>query len=122
MPHRPALFTAVAALALFSLIHRSDAEPKPASFTNDVLPIFKASCVSCHKQTKRKGRLDLTSYETLMQGGKTPVTVQPGKPAESELFKSISGPSPDMPEEGDPLKPAQVELIRRWIAEGAKKN
>jgi WD40 repeat protein len=43
-----------------------------------------------------------------------------GDPGKSHLFEMISGPMPDMPDEGDPLTPAQVAMVERWIKEGAK--
>ena len=30
-------------------------EKKPVSYEKDVQPIFKASCISCHKPDKKKG-------------------------------------------------------------------
>ena len=44
----------------------------------------------------------------------------PGSPEESLLIRQISGEPPAMPQVGDPLDAIKVELISRWIAEGAK--
>ena len=46
----------------------------------------------------------------------------PGDPAESELIRRItaSGEYERMPPEGDPLASAEVDLLRRWVASGAK--
>ena len=49
--------------------------------------------------------------------------IVPGNPDESELLSQIlpSGSEPPaMPKGGAALKPDQVELVRRWITEGAK--
>ena len=97
-------------------------EKKAVSFEKDVQPIFKASCISCHKPDKKKGKLDMSSYAELMKGGKQGTPVKPGDPAKSILVEMISGAEPEMPEKGDKLKPEQVELITRWIREGAKQN
>jgi hypothetical protein len=32
----------------------------------------------------------------------------------------VGGKEPEMPEKGDPLKPEQVEILTRWIQQGAK--
>src|SRR5579863_9424185 len=94
---------------------------RPAiSFSKDVLPILKEACLSCHKPDKKKGKLDLSTYAELMKGGKQGPPVKPGEPGKSILVEMISGKEPDMPEKGDPLKPEQVELISRWIQQGAK--
>ena len=97
-------------------------EKKPVSYEKDVQPIFKASCISCHKPDKKKGKLDMSTYADLMKGGKQGSPVTPGDPAKSILVEMISGPEPEMPDKGDKLKPEQVELITRWVKEGAKKN
>lgn len=65
----------------------------------------------------------MTSYDLLVKGGaEDGAAVVPGKPAESSLIKSIT-PGPDgkaeMPKKGDPLKPADIALVSRWISEGA---
>jgi len=46
---------------------------EPQSFSEDILPIFKGRCVSCHQSGGagyEKSGLDLTSYEGLMKGTK----------------------------------------------------
>jgi mono/diheme cytochrome c family protein len=97
-------------------------EKRAVSYEKDVQPIFKASCVSCHKPDKKKGKLDMSSYAELMKGGKQGSPVKSGDPSKSLLVEMISGPEPEMPEKGDKLKPEQVELITRWVKEGAKQN
>jgi mono/diheme cytochrome c family protein len=93
---------------------------KSVSFEKDVMPIFKASCISCHKADKKKGKLDMSSYAELMKGGKQGTPVKPGDPAKSLLIEMVGGKEPEMPEKGDPLKPEQVEILTRWIQQGAK--
>ena len=97
-------------------------DKKPVSFEKDIVPIFKSSCISCHKPDKKKGKLDMTTYADLLKGGKQGSPVKPGDPAKSLIVEMISGKEPEMPEKGDPLKAEQVELISRWIKEGAKQN
>lgn len=105
------------------------------SFRGDLQPIFRgldgpAGC-SCHLPNTPDPigfdltGLDLSSYETLRQGGITsgPDIVVPGQPCRSILFLK-TGPSPPfgsrMPFDGPPV----LDAIRRakladWIAEGA---
>lgn len=96
------------------------AAEKPVSFYRDVAPIFQKSCNGCHYPAKLKGKLDLTSVATALKGGKSGPAFVAGDSAGSRLVTQISGPKPEMPEEGDPLSAAEVKLIARWIAEGAK--
>ena len=100
----------------------ASAQDKTVSYEKDIVPIFKATCISCHKPDKKKGKLDMTTYADLIKGGKQGSPVKPGDPAKSLIVEMISGKEPEMPEKGDALKPEQVELISRWIKEGAKQN
>ena len=96
------------------------AEDKPVSYHREIRPIFAANCNACHKPDKSKGDLDMTTFAALVKGGKNGSPLEPGKPDKSLLFDMVHGEKPEMPAEGEPLKPEQVALIERWIREGAK--
>ena len=107
-------------LSLIALSTPSRADDPQVSFEKDVMPIFKTSCLSCHKPDKKKGKLDLSTYADLRKGGKQGDPVKPGDPDKSLLVQMISGKEPDMPEKGDKLTDAQVKVISDWIKQGAK--
>jgi WD40 repeat protein/mono/diheme cytochrome c family protein len=92
------------------------------SYFRQVRPILQRHCQGCHQPAKRLGKLDLTTYATFKQGGDNGDCFVPGKPDESVLFDFITGSPPKMPKNGlgIPLSNEQVELIRRWVAEGAR--
>jgi hypothetical protein len=95
----------------------------PVSFINDVAPIFKENCFACHDAKKRKGKLDMTTYENLRKGGDNEDPIVPAKPAESLLYELITTTTAKrMPpkESGDPLTKEKIAIIERWIKEGAK--
>jgi mono/diheme cytochrome c family protein len=99
--------------------------PRPVSFINDIAPIFKESCFGCHGAKSPKGKLNLTRYETLRHGGTKDDPIVPGKPEESYLLDVLTAAPTDkkrMPpaETDDALPKAQIDLIARWIKEGAK--
>jgi len=107
--------------------------PATVDFTKHVLPIFKERCNDCHKAPyeknnrliKPKAGLQLDSYEGTMKGSTDGKIVKPGKPDDSYLYELISlEPDEDdiMPPKGDPLTPQQIEIIRKWIAEGARRS
>jgi mono/diheme cytochrome c family protein len=104
-------------LALPTPAHPDD---RKVSFEKDVMPIFKTSCISCHKADKKKGKLDMSSYAELMKGGKQGSPVKAGDPSKSLIIEMISGKEPEMPEKGDKLTDAQVKVISEWIKQGAK--
>ncbi len=91
----------------------------PVDFVRDVAPIFQQHCVHCHNESKTSGDLSLSQSKGLRELD----LIVPGKPAESSLLDAIiaeEGEASSMPEEGTPLTLKQVEVIRQWIAEGAK--
>jgi mono/diheme cytochrome c family protein len=107
-------------IIVLALAAPAKADEKAVSFEKDVMPIFKASCVSCHKADKKKGKLDMSTYAELRKGGKQGDPVKAGDPAKSLLVEMISGKEPEMPEKGDKLTEAQVKVISDWIKQGAK--
>src|SRR5207245_3467359 len=92
----------------------------PVSFYRQVRPVLQRNCTGCHQPAKAGGKLLLTSYGATKAGGEQGVGFEPGKPDESLLIEFISGEKPAMPKNAPPLPKEQVELISRWIAEGAK--
>ncbi|MFN7948785.1 MAG: PSD1 and planctomycete cytochrome C domain-containing protein [Blastocatellia bacterium] len=90
-------------------------------FIRDIQPIFQTSCAPCHSGDKPKGELRLDSKATAMKGGISGAAIIPGNSAGSRLMQRILGAGGEkrMPLGRDPLSPAQIELIRRWIDEGA---
>lgn len=99
-----------------------DQQARAVSFAKDVIPILKASCSKCHSGKDSKGGVDLSSYATMMKGGKGGPVFVAGDPDKSPLVTSISGDKPDMPKKAAPLTKAQVASISTWVKEGAKNN
>ena len=97
-----------------------DQAAKPLSFHNQIHPILQRKCQGCHQPAKANGKLILTTFDSLMKGGEGGTVVEPGKPDESLLIEQITGDSPAMPKNAPPLSAAEVDLLNRWIAQGAK--
>jgi WD40 repeat protein len=92
----------------------------PVSFYRQVRPVLQRSCSGCHQAAKRGGNLLLTSYDGLKAGGESGSGFVAGKPEDSIVVQYISGKKPEMPKNAEPLKAAQVDLVARWVREGAK--
>ncbi len=95
----------------------------PVSFINDVAPILKESCFGCHGAKNPKGKLDMTKYASLRKGGTKDEPIVEGKPEESYLIDALKATDKTrMPpkESGDPLPKDKIEILERWISEGAK--
>jgi uncharacterized membrane protein len=100
--------------------------PSATFFAARVEPIFENKCSGCHNAQKRKGKLQLDSFENVMRGGKDGIVVKPGDPKHSELFRRINL-SPDekdfMPTDGKPpLTASEIKVIELWIASGASSS
>ncbi len=103
------------------------AQPK-ISFAEDVMPIFRGRCASCHQpggEGFEKSGLDLTSYAGVMKGTKTGPMVLPGDAQGSNLMWLLdwrASPELRMPHGKKKLSTCDRDAIRSWINEGAKNN
>src|SRR5579864_685776 len=94
----------------------------PVVYEKDVEPIFVNKCSFCHSGNVKEGKLDVSSYDSLMKGGKHGKPIVPGKSAESLLVKAAGKTErPFMPPKSEePLTPEELALIKLWIDQGAK--
>lgn len=82
------------------------------SFDVAVYDILAAKCLDCHNGQVKKGGVDLTNYDSLLQGS-SPVVV-PGRPEESLLIKVIV--SNEMPEDSRPrVTEEELSFLRVWV-------
>ena len=118
LPFPPRVWLAV-------LVTLSVATARGVDFARDVLPILSDACFRCHGPDPgtREAKLRLDQREGLFRTRNELTVVTPGKPEQSELFLRITSKDPDevMPptDSNRPLKPAEIALLRAWIAEGA---
>src|SRR6185503_10816638 len=100
----------------------SAASKSKLSYNRDIRPVLSENCFFCHgpDPNKRKGKLRLDVRKEAL----AKQAIVPGKPGESELIHRILTKDPDdlmpPPESHKILTPAQKELLKRWIAEGAE--
>lgn len=94
----------------------------PVDYVTAVKPILSHRCYACHGALKQKNNLRLDTAALAQTGGDGGPAVIPGKLDESLLIDAVLGENgvPKMPPEGEPLKPEEIEILRRWITEGAK--
>jgi hypothetical protein len=100
------------------------AELPPVSFNRDIRPIMSDTCFHCHgfdAKTREAGlRLDLRE-EAIKKTEEGTLPIVPGNPEMSAIIARIFDEEDPMPPEKahKPFTPAQKELFRRWVAEGA---
>jgi len=125
-----AVAVAAAALVMSGLPERprQACAAEPTSFAEDVMPIFRGRCVSCHQpgaEGFEKSGLDLTTYEGVMKGTKHGPMVIPRDPDSSNLVWLLdwrASPEVRMPHGKKKLSTCDRDAIRAWIREGAKNN
>jgi len=102
-----------------------DQSKDKVDFTREIRPILANTCLLCHGPDAkgRKGdlRLDTAEGATVLHDGKAAIV--PGDPERSELLKRVTTADKDdlMPpaKTGKKLTKEQIELLRRWIKQGA---
>lgn len=116
------LFFAMLSIARLGMLPASGAE-NTVSFSRQIAPIFAKQCQTCHGPEKAKGRYRLDTFERLSKPGSSDLApVFGGHPQQSEIYNRLIRDDEDerMPQKADPLPNAQIELIRRWIEQGAR--
>lgn len=99
---------------------------KEISFGRDIRPILSDNCFHCHgpDAKKRKAKLRLDTREGVLTNLGGYAAVKPGSPGESELFARISSDDPEErmppPDSNRNLSEKEVDLLKQWIADGAK--
>jgi len=98
------------------------------SFSKDVMPIFVEHCTQCHKAGgvgySESGFL-MEDYASIMQGTRLGPVIQPGQSHASTLqilVEHKADISINMPKGGIKLPKDNIEIIKKWIDQGAKNN
>ena len=111
---------AVVALSSFSLLGGFD---ETVDFNTQIKPILNKSCITCHGGVKKASGFSLLFKEEALAPAKSghPAII-PGKADKSELIRRLTATDPDerMPLDGPPMKPEDIELLRKWIDQGAE--
>lgn len=91
-------------------------------FNRDIRPIFNKKCIACHGGVKKSGGFSLLfEEEALAVNESGERAIVPGSPGKSELVKRITHHDPEfrMPLEGEPLSKDEINLLTKWIHQGA---
>src|SRR5438105_1801901 len=116
------------AILLATLIGQtSPARGAPVDFSRDVRPVLARHCFKCHgpddQARKAKLRLDVRAGAVRKaRSGNRPIV--PGKPGDRELVRRIFATDAHErmppPAVKNPLTIAEKQVLRRWIAAGAR--
>lgn len=97
------------------------------SYRKEIQPILADHCFHCHGQDSetREGGLRLDVRAAALAGGESdgPALV-PGKPEASALIQRLlthdAGDLMPPAKAKNPVSPAEIDLLKRWISEGAE--
>jgi hypothetical protein len=96
--------------------------PDSVYFKKQILPLLISNCAmsGCHDDASAQKGVILTSYQKIM----STADVRPFNPSGSDLYEVLVETDPDkrMPLNKPPLAPDKIELVRKWINQGAKDN
>ncbi|MBO0932923.1 DUF1553 domain-containing protein [Fibrella aquatilis] len=110
----------VVALSSFSLLGGFGDR---VDFNTQVKPILNKSCITCHGGVKKASDFSLLFKEEAFAPAKSghPAII-PGDADKSELIRRLTASDPDerMPLDGPPMKPEDIETLRKWIDQGAE--
>lgn len=114
----PTLLRIIAYLFLVS----ASAQADTVDFERDIAPILEERCWYCHGEGEQKSGLRLDRRVRLLRGGDSGLSaVVPGKPEKSYLIEAITHTDEGiaMPPDEEKLPANEIELLTRWIKEGA---
>ena len=112
---------------LWSATRGPAAEVPAVEYNRDVRQILSNHCYACHgpDQGKRQAGLRLDTQQTalaVLDSGNRAIV--PGDSPQSKLIERIAASDDELvmppPAAGKRLKPAEIEMLRRWIDEGAR--
>ncbi len=101
-------------------------QPAAVDFQREVQPLLAERCYRCHgpDAAHRKADLRLDTLEGATQDLGDRRAIVARKPRESELLTRVTTDDSTLrmppPEAGEPLSPREVELLTRWIEQGAE--
>lgn len=104
------------------IVFRKFSHPVKVDFSSEVKPIINSKCISCHGGVKAKAGFSLLFREEALavnESGKRAII--PGDAAASEMIRRITHDDPEerMPYRHEPLSKNEIDILRRWINEGA---
>ncbi|WP_406698063.1 PSD1 and planctomycete cytochrome C domain-containing protein [Singulisphaera sp. Ch08] len=128
--HHPTLNRALVLLGLLSWLALRPATAgraeEPIRFAREIAPILADKCYPCHGPDPgtRKAKLRLDRREDALADRDGSTAFVPGNVDESEAFQRMIAEADDErmppPKTGKTLSKHELELIRRWIEQGAK--
>jgi hypothetical protein len=117
----PLLLNLITASAIAAPSPQGDA--RPVNFVDDVQPIMREHCQSCHRGSRARNGLQLKTLKGIFSGGSSGAAVVPGDSSASLLYLVMAHEkSPNMPPDEDRLPNELLGTVRTWIDEGCRET
>ncbi|QDV24187.1 PSD1 and planctomycete cytochrome C domain-containing protein [Aureliella helgolandensis] len=114
--------TIYSVLLIASLLTSRYVAAQGVDFQNDIAPILEERCWYCHGEDEQESGLRLDIRHVMLKGGDSGLaSIVPDKPEKSYLLELIRHDDEDerMPPDEDRLPDNEIDLLTRWIKEGA---
>src|SRR5436309_1724658 len=92
-------------------------------FNTEVKPILNKKCITCHGGVKRENNFSLLfRSEALAVNKSGKRAIIPGDPEHSEMIRRLhlTDPEERMPYKKEPLSKKEIDILTRWIRQGAR--
>jgi hypothetical protein len=112
----------VVLLTLSSVVWLTIREDR-VDFNTEIKPLLNKNCIACHGGVKKASNFSvLFEHEALAAAKSGKHAIVPGNADASELIRrlTLTDPEERMPLEAPPLKKEEIELLRKWIDQGAE--
>jgi hypothetical protein len=118
----PRLWIALASIAAAGCGEEIDPRPASWSYIHPAIVVPNCATIGCHSDTSEQKNLNLESEDEALDDLNEGRLVIPGDPSTSPLILQLQGVGGRLRMPPDaPLPEADVALIQKWIAEGARR-
>ncbi|MCW5517905.1 PSD1 and planctomycete cytochrome C domain-containing protein [Muriicola sp. Z0-33] len=113
----------IAALLVVVLLYDNFKPKEEVDFSADIKPILNTHCISCHGGVKKNAGFSLLFEKEALGDTKSgKPAIIPGDASASDLIRRIKEDDPElrMPYEKAKLSKNEIDLLTRWVNQGAK--
>lgn len=109
-------------ILILSVVALNSCTEDKVDFSTEVKPILNKRCISCHGGVKKNGGFSvLFRHEAIDTTESGKPSIVPGHPELSEVIRRINSNDPEMrmPYKEEQLTKEEIDILTRWIDEGA---
>jgi len=115
-------FVAILVIVILASAWLINISSSHVDYSTQVKPIINKNCITCHGGVRAKGNFSLLFRDSALKKTKDgKYAIIPGDPDHSEMIQRLTLNDPDerMPYHHEPLSKEEIDILRKWIKEGA---